>query len=952
MKENIIENNIQNKNSKERKAKLKLKEYFTKHEKLTYENFNQFLEFIGLREIWSNEKEQNYLWETITSNSIDKQNIDYDTTLLGISSFFEEDDGKDINDIYDETINQINIKHINLDDSDNLSTFDNKKNIDNERCIDEFLNTVNNNQETLYNIRFINEIFFSKNNNDNNIDQENKINDEKIRINSDIIIDKIKTNYKFINISIETLNNYLKYIEDINNINKNENENYLNRDLINYVNAVVDLKIEDNNKNHNINLNNSNITNNNINGNSIEFSIEKLSLLDNNIINCLDGILSLNSNIDFIKLIRKYIENYILYLRQSIYNDLKSKELELQQKINQSNNTCNKCSQDIEKENKKLNVSTFLLRKNSKYKYKLNKELGENKMILQNKKNSSSTTLRNSLSMPKESKRKYTQFNKNPTKKGPFFTKMSTDNLYIFQTDQNNENQSKKRQSHNGIILSNKSPSPTYSSIDGNIEDITYSKIDVFSNNGNVNGDQFLLETTKLYNDNIEDENISNKNNYILNSHNNSRLILRKRTNTKSKIINYNVIDTCSDKNNDSSFKINIEDDNLEDYDDFDKNSFYSKRIHNSNAFFLKKNLSTNPKEYYLNGNYDMRKPEINAFQSIKTLDNCYGTINYGPLNDHFSSNFNKKYFLDEKLSKKDFNNFYDFKYLGYSHRVKNLFLLNNEKLNLDEFFSDGINVYFSKSNKQNCELIINCYSFYFLKPDSLELIIRINIKLLETILISTNNFNLLQLSFKDNTDIIIESLQRMEILIFLQKAMVKRNLEKEIQLIMSNKFYFRKKNGKNDSILTFKNKMFNLTPNFENAQKIGELLKYQENIFSASFHKKLIVLCSIGLIIFNDNNYKSPRNIIPIIGTSIKLIAVQTNEKIYCLKLTTINDETYIFGSLKKKEILDWKRELSNFKKVYDFQMKQINPNYSRKSSKFEDKENEDIFSKKFIKK
>ena len=40
MKENIIENNIQNKNSKERKAKLKLIEYFNYHEKLTYENFN------------------------------------------------------------------------------------------------------------------------------------------------------------------------------------------------------------------------------------------------------------------------------------------------------------------------------------------------------------------------------------------------------------------------------------------------------------------------------------------------------------------------------------------------------------------------------------------------------------------------------------------------------------------------------------------------------------------------------------------------------------------------------------------------------------------------------------------------------------------------------------------------------------------------------------------------
>ena len=140
---------------------------------------------------------------------------------------------------------------------------------------------------------------------------------------------------------------------------------------------------------------------------------------------------------------------------------------------------------------------------------------------------------------------------------------------------------------------------------------------------------------------------------------------------------------------------------------------------------------------------------------------------------------------------------------------------------------------------------------------------------------------------------------------------------------------------------------MFNFTPNFENAQKIGILLKYQENIFSASFHKKLVVLCSLGLIYFNDN-YKTPKAIIPIIGTTIKAIVVQTNEKIYCIKLLTVSDETYIFGSLKKKEILDWKREILHFKKIYDNQLKQINPNYIRKSSKFENKENEDVFSKK----
>lgn len=927
MKENNLnEDNLNNNNSKENKVKIKLKEYFTKNKVLIHKNFNQFLEFIGLKEIWSTKKEQNFLWETITAYAKDKKNIEYDATLLGISNFFEEDDEKNSDDINDDNINT---QHIKLNDSNDLNI------LNNEKCIDEFLNTINNNQETLYNIRFINEIFFNKyiNKKDDII-----INDEKIKIKSDEIIDKIKLYYKFINISVETLKEYLNYIEDKKIINNNENEYYLNKDLISYVNAIIDLKIEDNIQSHNINLNNSNITNNNINGNSVELSIEKLSLLDKNIINCLDGIQSLHLNSDFIKLMRKYIENYILYLRQSIYNELKTKELEMQQRINQTNNTCNICNKDIDKENKKLNMTTFL-RKNSKFKYKLNKESRENRIIEINEimKNNSSTNLRNSLSMPREQTRNDTQLNIASNKGRSYYSKMSTDNIFIFQP----EHSKNRMQSQNKMRMAYKSTSPTYSSIEGNMDDITYSKLDVFSNTGNANGDQIFLETNKL-----EEENLSNKNNNIINSSNISRNLIKKTTSIKKQNRSNNNIDLYSDKNNESSFKINNED-NFDDFENYDRNSFYSR---SNNSFFIKKNLSIKNRDYYLNGNYDIRNSDVNLYQSIKTIDNCYGTINYGPINEQLISNLNQKFSSAGKFSKKDsYSYYYDFEYLGYSHRVKNIFSLNHEKVCLEEFFSEDINAYFSKTNKQNYKLIITSFSFYFLKPETLECVLRIALKELESMTISSKNANLLLLSFKDKaeTDIIIESFQRMEILIFLKKVMSKNDLDKEIKVNMSNKFILRNKNGKQETVLTFKNKIFNLTPNFENAQKIAILLKYQENIFRATFIKKLVVLCSIGLIYFNDG-YTSPKTIIPIIGTSIRLIVVQYTEKIYCLKLTTINGETFIFGSLVKNQILDWKKELLKYKKAYDIQMKTINPDCSRKSSKVEDKENDDIFSRK----
>ena len=948
MKEdNLINSNLNKENSKENKVKLKLKEYFSNNKSLIHENFNDFLEFIGLREIWSTEDEQKILWNAIISNSKDKINIDYDSALNAISSFLDEDDNDNELNISDEIINNSNknIKDLNLDESD-LNLFESKK-ISNNECIDEFLNSINNNQEQLYNIRFINEIFF---NNKVNIEDN-----DNIKIDYDEILEKLNNEYKFININKDTFKTYLNHLDSKKTINNNENDNknyYLNKNIISYVNAIINLKIEENNKSHNnennpsinITLNSNGMSNNNLNGNSIQFNIEKLSLSDSNIISCLNGIIPLNTNIELLNLMKNYIENYIIYLRQSIYNEIKSKEFEYQQKISQTNSTnyiCNICKKNIEKDNKKLNdeIKTFI-RRNSKIKIQLNKDKSGNSIInlndiIKNNKNSSSTFLRNSLSMPKVVNRKNSRFSQNMVifnKKG--LPQMSTDNLCIVRSDTNKPDiKSKFKQNYQNKI-SNGLNKSIYSSIDGNVYgDMTSSRIDIFSNYGNK--EQFLLETTNLYQENLDDhKNINNK---------------ETKINNTSKFINKNPIEVQNkkdDKNNNNSINNNIidiysenNDENYDYFEDIDDNFIYNGKIHSSNKFGFKKNID--------DFDDNIRNSDLNLFQSIKAIDNCYNTFAYGALNDKTINEINKKNNSNYSYINKAINNFYDFKYLGSSNRVKKLFSSNNEKININEFFSEEINVYFSKTNKQKCEIIITSQSFYFLKKESLECLLRVNLKLLETIMISSNNFNLLLLSFKPNTDIIIESYQRIQILMFLKKVIIKRNLENQIKITSSNKFVLRKSNGRKDTILTFKNKIFNLTPNFENSQKIGILLKYQENIFSASFHEKLVVLCPVGLIYFHDN-YRTPKEIIPIIGTNIKPIVVQTNEKIYCLKIITINEEVYIFGSVKKKEILDWEKEIIYFKNIYNNKMKEINPNFSRKSTKPKEKENEDIFENK----
>ena len=62
-KNNIIEKN----------ARIKTKEYFNKYKSLTKNNVGNFLEYIGLSEIWSTEEERNLFWEKLIQNSENKE---------------------------------------------------------------------------------------------------------------------------------------------------------------------------------------------------------------------------------------------------------------------------------------------------------------------------------------------------------------------------------------------------------------------------------------------------------------------------------------------------------------------------------------------------------------------------------------------------------------------------------------------------------------------------------------------------------------------------------------------------------------------------------------------------------------------------------------------------------------------------------------------------------------
>ena len=87
---------LKEKNSIENNARIKIKEYFSKNKSLEKNNFNKFIEYIGLSEIWSTEEEQSFFWENLVQNTKNKNEIDYNTVLSGVNAYFEEEEDDEI----------------------------------------------------------------------------------------------------------------------------------------------------------------------------------------------------------------------------------------------------------------------------------------------------------------------------------------------------------------------------------------------------------------------------------------------------------------------------------------------------------------------------------------------------------------------------------------------------------------------------------------------------------------------------------------------------------------------------------------------------------------------------------------------------------------------------------------------------------------------------------------
>ena len=953
--------------SKEDKVRIKIKEYFKKENQLIKENFDSFLSFIGLKEIWSTEEEQKVLWESIISKAKDKENINYEATLEGICALFEDEE-----DIKEEEMENFIEKNI-----ENDSDLSNEISKYNENCIDEYLNCIKNDTRLIYGIKFINEFFLKKyiinfdhknmtnsiktvntnkindneienginsesnKNNNSNIEEEKEIEvaqlankfNKNILINMNDILNEIKIKYRFIMINYEELNNYFKNItknlpdsrKSITScciiIKSDKSQEYcLDKQLLKYVNAMI--KIDSKTGNNTKKNENSDKAENekiiiNKEEETYEYIIENLTKLDNAISDIFDLFINMNLEKEIKILLKMYNSNYIQQEKKSLYEKLSEiikerknsenfrlDETESQLNINQINddNNNNKIIMEQNEENDYLKQQINNLKERNEYLLKENNELKKNLPENKNEITLKNSTIKiNRLNIPK-SDAYNSSSNSNLNSKNYI---SSRDEVYFKNKRKGDENSifnmlnQRSNSNHSPHCHTNRNPlntlnlnklnkvntassninllndtnngksnnigNKTNSFMDYNGEEFTNSKIDLFSVNGNNNTkENFLLETTGLGNE------------------------------------------PCTPTLTPRSIA----------FENKDENSFYLGDEHNL-RIGSKVSAILSSREYYNNSN----SKENNNDNNNKLINfNKKKKMSFGINNEIYNNDCddNCNDFVENK-------NKFDFKYLSLNKKIKKLLLHNNENLNSYEIFSDDINYILNGEKKQKGILLITSQCFYILDQTSeMNYILRISHQLLASLSITKNNFNHLLLIFNEGSFIIIEMLNRIHLLHYLKELYYEYNYKK-ININFCDSFNIKLKNNL-VYIYELKNKKdIILTPNFENAQKLGVLLKYQENFFSAYFDEKFIVLTSIGLIVFEKNYFNKPLIIIPIIGSVIKSITANDKKKLYCFVIKTFTNETFIFGSGKLKEINDWIKELNSYKDLYQSRMNNI---------------------------
>ena len=346
--------------------------FFKSFKELTKENLDNYLDCLGLLDIWNSEEEKLFLWNTFYKYNINGKIIE-SSVLKGMKEILSKDEIKEsFNSFKDKNQNysrDSNINIIRLSFNRVRSTSIMKSSLDKNFDEEEKDDIYDKNLENLKNyidncdikklkqIRNI-MILLSYNNFD--------IHNFCVKLTE---INEIFEKYPLLKIPIEDFLKYLSFISEKHlRLSNKEEEFNINEDSYNLSLKLIENKLKkyekegkENTFNENLNINGSNP--NNISDSNISNSNNNL---EDNIKNCIQYMININEELKFNIKILKDIENSMKKCYQNIINNFKNL-LSLKDFESSNENIIKITDNDDNNDELKINIENNISYMNKKY---------------------------------------------------------------------------------------------------------------------------------------------------------------------------------------------------------------------------------------------------------------------------------------------------------------------------------------------------------------------------------------------------------------------------------------------------------------------------------------------------------------------------------------------------------------------------------------------------------
>lgn len=490
-------------------------------------------------------------------------------------------------------------------------------------------------------------------------------------------------------------------------------------------------------------------------------------------------------------------------------------------------------------------------------------------------------------------------------------------NMQISKYDMNisdkkeNSNHKDKFKSSENLIISSKDKLNQLELGKENDINLEGNKEDKNENNNKINENKLEINNNNI---NIEGKNDNNKKNNEnkLEISNNTINIDKSDNNNNNKIMEinkndaFNVEGTNKEQKKIAMFEINKNSINIE------RNNLEEDKKDNVGEIIRKRTVIDTVVDSKVSASNILGIKENNTEINGRKRNNTFKTQN----------NTSIGFQAEGSRAKKDIeeieNNNYDYCSLFHETYVTRKLREKNDNANEKNIYSDQIFLLSADKKKLEKKLILLTPSnIYIIEEKNASFTNEIRKDDINKFAISNKNLNILAI-LKNQEILIILTLRRMDLLFYLREHY--RKSQRTIGISYLDKFKMNIKGKVTELSVT--DKIFRTFSNFDGAIKIGYLLKLSH--FLKIFEQRLVVLTSIGLIIFEEVN-KAPERLYPIIGSKVEKVFGNKYKRPNCFEITTLAGEVKVFSAYKERELNSWLEEFAKVQKDFESKMKKL---------------------------